>query len=588
MTESYTQVDVIIVGQGLAGTALAWELQRCGRSFVIVDDAAPHSSSRIAAGLITPVVGKRLTQATHYAKRLQIAADSYAGMEQATGVTCWLQQPALRVFRHADERAVFAKRSRDAVFAAAVSPWPVAASARDGANDDLQADRQHTIPPEELNAPFGGFLMHDAARLRTGAYLRASREYFQRRQQVIETCLPLDSIQWQSHRVAIPHLSLTASRLVFCEGFVGRDNPLFGHVVFEASRGDILTVRIPTAGLNRVVHKDLWLVPTATAEKFLAGSTYDADFTHTIPSEHARDDIAGRLRELIRLPFDIIDHQAAVRPIVKGRQPVIGALADCPEAVIFNGLGSHGSLLAPGLARELVAHLFDSGGTLSADFDVNRRFPRVKKHRARNNPRPRLTTQAQSWLAPQLRAGDIAIDATAGNGHDTLFLSQQVAPDGHVFAFDIQQRALDLTADRLAAAGQANWTPINCSHATLRDEIPPQFRGHVSAVMFNLGYLPGGDKRLMTQADSTRAALQSAFQLLRIGGMMTVLAYPLHPGGAAETQAVAAWMDSIQAELGTVRIANPDRPQNAPVLYFVTRTAEPLPQPQDDSVPNSP
>jgi predicted methyltransferase len=135
---------------------------------------------------------------------------------------------------------------------------------------------------------------------------------------------------------------------------------------------------------------------------------------------------------------------------------------------------------------------------------------------------PRLTEIAHAAVRVALRQGEIAIDATAGNGWDTLFLGECVGPQGHVFAFDIQPEALAATAARIRHA--TNVTLLACDHAKLRETIPAAFHGRIGAVMFNLGYLPGSDHAITTHPQSTLPAISAALELLREGGILTVLA----------------------------------------------------------------
>lgn len=151
----------------------------------------------------------------------------------------------------------------------------------------------------------------------------------------------------------------------------------------------------------------------------------------------------------------------------------------------------------------------------------------------------RLTAVARAALAAVVRPGDVALDATAGNGKDTLVLAKSVGPTGRVFAFDIQQAALDRTAEKLATAGFMNVTLLHRDHAELRGAIPPEYHGLLTAAVFNLGYLPAGDRRIVTRAESSRVAITAAAELLRAGGVLTVTAYPDHPGGADEAAIVA-------------------------------------------------
>ena len=151
---------------------------------------------------------------------------------------------------------------------------------------------------------------------------------------------------------------------------------------------------------------------------------------------------------------------------------------------------------------------------------------------------PPLTEQAHDIIRRAIRAGDTAIDATTGNGHDTTFLARQVGPTGAVFAFDVQQTALDRTRERLDAEGLTNVTLLHHDHAEMNAIIPERHHGYVAAVMFNLGYLPGGDAIVTTRGDRTVTAITAALKLLRPQGVLTVIAYVGHAGGLEEAAAV--------------------------------------------------
>ncbi len=162
-------------------------------------------------------------------------------------------------------------------------------------------------------------------------------------------------------------------------------------------------------------------------------------------------------------------------------------------------------------------------------------------------------------MRERVRLGDIAIDATLGNGHDTLFLCRLVGCNGHVYGFDIQADAIASTRERLTAAGipDAAYTLLHRDHAQLQAALtdPSQLalpaariRGQVAAVMFNLGYLPGGEHRLVTRPDTTIAALDAALQLIRVGGIVTAVVYPGHAGGAEEANAVETWSGALSQE----------------------------------------
>ena len=141
-----------------------------------------------------------------------------------------------------------------------------------------------------------------------------------------------------------------------------------------------------------------------------------------------------------------------------------------------------------------------------------------------------------------LQPGDPALDGTAGNGHDTLFLARLVGPQGVVHAWDVQPLALANTRALLERYGQSAQVRLHLAgHERLAELLPPELQGRVRAAMFNLGFLPGADGAVITRPATTLAALDATLAVLAPGGLVTVVCYAGHPGGGEEAQAVADW-----------------------------------------------
>ncbi len=184
-----------------------------------------------------------------------------------------------------------------------------------------------------------------------------------------------------------------------------------------------------------------------------------------------------------------------------------------------------------------------------------------------NGGLPSSVLWAQLILKDRLRPGDVAVDATMGNGHDTLFLTQCVSPGGHVFAFDVQAAALIETQKRAPAEMT---TLIHSGHETMRAHLPVELYGKISAIMFNLGYLPGTDKALITHTETTMIAVQAALELLKSGGLLTIAVYPGHAGGAAEGRSIAAWSEALDSRRYEVQHLRPvNRAAAPPELWVV-------------------
>jgi 23S rRNA U2552 (ribose-2'-O)-methylase RlmE/FtsJ len=192
-----------------------------------------------------------------------------------------------------------------------------------------------------------------------------------------------------------------------------------------------------------------------------------------------------------------------------------------------------------------------------------------------------VTAWGHDLLAEVLEDGDLAVDLTAGNGHDTLALSRMTGTAGQVVACDIQARALTATAERLQQAGiawrlhpdidtlpiRAGVDLIRMDHAHIAAVLPRTPRGIVA----NLGYLPGGDQTLVTRPETTLPALRACCELLERGGRMAVVVYPCHAGGAAEAAALNkffAGLDPSRFQILQMGISN--RPQ-APFLIMTEK-----------------
>lgn len=180
-------------------------------------------------------------------------------------------------------------------------------------------------------------------------------------------------------------------------------------------------------------------------------------------------------------------------------------------------------------------------------------------------------------LAQATPEGGTAIDATAGNGHDTLFLAQCVGAHGRVYAFDIQPQALAATQARLQAAGTERQVRLIAdNHANLTGHV----REPAHSVVFNCGYLPGGDKSLATETGSTLSGLAQALLLLRPGGLLAAVLYPGHAAGRLEAEAVSDWAASLpQRQFAVLRYGFINRRNRPPYLLAIEKY--PLPDTEE-------
>lgn len=152
----------------------------------------------------------------------------------------------------------------------------------------------------------------------------------------------------------------------------------------------------------------------------------------------------------------------------------------------------------------------------------------------------RVLPYVKTLLKSSVSPGDIVIDGTAGNGHDTLFLAKLVGSTGHVYAFDVQQTAVEATLLRVSE-WQGIVSVFHSGHELIADYVSKE----ISAAVFNLGYLPGADHSIITQPQTTIKAIESCLELLKVGGLIILVVYHGHEGGAKERDVLLNYVSNL-------------------------------------------
>jgi glycine/D-amino acid oxidase-like deaminating enzyme len=321
--------DVLIVGFGLAGAAVAWHLKWAGWSVAVVDRNDPAAASRVAAGLMTPITGQRFAVTDRFMEYRRKAVEFYGQVERLSNQHFLFTDGAVRIFLSQNDYSAYCRR-RDTHLRDYVAPA-----------GDLQA-YDHTD---------GAFQMPLAARLHVNKYLHASRQYFDVASQDLH---PSDDIQLSQCGIEIPRLALRAKVVIFCQGYAATGNPWFPGLTVNPVRGEILTVMIPDLAEQRTIHRGIWLAPHHQS-LYTVGATYDRGVTDPVPTTAGRAVLTAGLTALLRCPFEIVEHAAGVRPVIPGHRPVIMSSPLSNRIWCLNGLASKGSLYAPTFAAQWVA-----------------------------------------------------------------------------------------------------------------------------------------------------------------------------------------------------------------------------------------
>lgn len=314
-----------IVGQGLAGTCLAWALWKRGAPFMLIDRGS-GGSSRVAAGMINPITGKNFEPSWRIADFLPEALKFFAEVESRIGMKVWHPFPVLRLAGSEKEWRKICSKLDDST----VKPWIAG----------------------EVPAPSGwagAVEVHGGGRLDTLAFMNGSREFFAemgcyRRAEVSE---------------------LTGAKMIRCDGSDGLLSGGLGP--HRCAKGEILTVAAAAWDQTRIrIGAGGWLVPLGGG-LFKVGSTYEWNELNDSPTEKGRDRVMEIAKMLGGNDFIVVQHDAGVRPILRRSQPLIGPMAS--GGWMFNALGSKGSLYAPGMADRLARWLLE-GTEPEPDVDV--------------------------------------------------------------------------------------------------------------------------------------------------------------------------------------------------------------------------
>lgn len=347
-----TDYDYLIVGQGLAGTALAMHLLEMGKKVLVVGDSSMPSSSKVAAGIFNPLTGKKLVK-TWLADDLFPYADQfYKGIEAKLGCKLVYSMPIFRPFRSIEEQNTYLAQTADPT----ISQYIAA---------DSRTDLSHYV-----ESRFGGLEVIRAGWVDLPVFLEKGRDYLTETGSYCENSFDLDDLSVGPDRISWQDLRF--GKVVFCQGFFGVNNPFFSWLPFTPVKGQILEVATEEVLPEYIVNQGIFMLP-AGRNVMRVGATYSWDPLNWEPTVPATEELNEKLQALLRIPYRITSVAAGVRPSVKDRRPLLGIHPDHANVCIFNGLGTKGVTLAPFFAKQLAEHL-ENGKDLNPFVNIQRYF----------------------------------------------------------------------------------------------------------------------------------------------------------------------------------------------------------------------
>ena len=314
---------IVIVGQGLAGSVLAWEFERAGIEFEVVDRGHAEASSRVGAGIINPITGQRLVKSWRVDEWLPTALETYREMERALGVSLVRAQRVRRFFADERERAVFAEKSA-----------------------------RGELAPYLGSCDSDGFWIEGAARVDTAVLIVAMRARLRAAGRLRE-----ESVEVSAGREAAEggRRELT----IWCAGAGEAGGGEFAFAGLRPAKGEMLTIAVDGLAPEVILNRGHWVLPLSDGVARV-GATFEPGVADGRPTAAARAELERSAAAMLGRPFAVVAHEAGVRMTTADRRPVAGRSVRDARVGIFNGLGSKGALLAPRLARQWVNHLTEA------------------------------------------------------------------------------------------------------------------------------------------------------------------------------------------------------------------------------------
>ena len=334
------EIDFLVIGQGLAGSLLAWELMQRDCKVIIIDNGK-ENASQVAAGLINPITGMRFVKSTDVDTLLPTAKQCYLELTAVFQQTFYIEKPMLRLFRSEKELTHCLKRIDHPDY-----------------QDYLGSITPPDQPVKNIATPFGFLQQKQTGYLLTRALLSRLKDFF-----IARHCYRLADVDYQDIQLqpTLQWQDIFPKRIIFCEGHHATTNPWFSWLPFQPVKGEILTLEQQSQLPDKILNFGDWLIPL-NSHHIRIGATFDRENLNTLPTEHGKNNLLNALKSISAnlAQATLINHQANIRPCTLDRQPFIGHHPQHAQLAIFNGFGAKGSLQIPWYSRHFVDSLLNN------------------------------------------------------------------------------------------------------------------------------------------------------------------------------------------------------------------------------------
>ncbi len=344
------EIDFLIIGQGIAGTALGYKLEQAGEKILIFDLPEANKSSRVAAGLYNPVTGRKMVKSWMAEHLFPEIEPFYQELEKITGREFLTKKKIYRPFLSIEEQNEWMGHSSDPKIGMFI--------------DQIFSQSQYT----ELRDPFGGVLLKMSGWLNINEYLNAMGQYFEQRlikEEFDENLLEKTAQGWR-------YQNIFAKNLIFCNGLGALKSRFFSYLPFAPVKGEILEVA-QAFDPDFIVNRGVFRVQLERGV-YRVGSTYTWHDLEIGPTENAKNELLGKLQEIVQVPVtSVLSHKVGIRPATRDRKPFLGKHPLEDSVYMFNGFGAKGVSLVPYFSKIMIQNIIKSEPILP-EVDIARYF----------------------------------------------------------------------------------------------------------------------------------------------------------------------------------------------------------------------
>ena len=348
--------DTLIVGGGIAGCVLAFQLEK-SESFDLVDNNLKDNATLIAAGMINPMVFRRMIPCWRAGEFLEKAVPFYRELEDKLGFDFLHQIKLAKVINNENEKKLWLE-----------------ACEKEETKDFLNPEFITSTYNENIHVEGEIGEVTKAFQLNTNLFLAKAHQYFKSIDSYIgeefkydELSLNENSAEWKGRKY---------KKVIFCEGMGIINNPYFKGLPFKPTKGELIEIE-SEVDFKHTIKKNIFIHPEGD-KKFWVGATYEWEDLSSIPSEKGKEELITKLNKIANFDYTVTKHIAGVRPTVKDRRPYIGAHPEHHQLFVMNGLGTRGVLMAPKLAEELLNSL-DGEDTIHNEVLISRVSEELKQ-----------------------------------------------------------------------------------------------------------------------------------------------------------------------------------------------------------------